>query len=65
MVEVGLRLALEFGDNSLGQHLAKFNAPLVERVKIPDNALRKNGVLVKGYELTQCSWCKFVGENSV
>src|SRR4030095_9724445 len=65
MIEIGLRLALEFRDNPLGQYLAEFNAPLVEGVKTPDDALCKNRVLIKRDEFTQRCRCKFVGKNSV
>src|SRR5437879_2214746 len=37
----------------LGESLAELNAPLVERVDAPDNALREHTVLVERDELTQ------------
>ena len=42
MAERGLCLALELRDNALGQHLAKLDAPLVERVDLPDGALSED-----------------------
>jgi hypothetical protein len=62
MIEIGLRFALELRDYALGQHLAEFNSPLVERVEIPNDALRKNGMFVKGQELTQCFLSELVGK---
>ena len=53
MAELGLCLALEFGDDALGQHLAQFDAPLVERVDVPDDALREDAVLVKRDQLAE------------
>src|ERR1700693_1176511 len=65
MGERRLRLALEFRDYALGQHLAKFHAPLVERVDLPDGALRENTVLVKGYQLAENFRREPIGENCV
>ena len=55
MIEIGLRFALELRDYALGQHLAESNSPLVEPVEIPNDALRKNGMFVKGQELPSVS----------
>jgi hypothetical protein len=46
MAQRGLCLALEFLDNTLGQYFAKFHAPLVERVDIPDGPLGEDDVIV-------------------
>ena len=46
MVELGLGVALELRDDALGQNLAEFDAPLIERVDVPDGALGKYAVLV-------------------
>lgn len=35
--------------NGFGQLLAQLDAPLVERVDVPDDALREDLVLVEGY----------------
>src|SRR5271170_3602434 len=40
-------LALKFGDDALRQDFSQFDAPLVERVDVPDRALSKGGMLVK------------------
>jgi hypothetical protein len=50
MGEQGLGLALKFGDDSLSQHLTQLDAPLVERVKVPDHTLREDRVFVEGDE---------------
>ena len=48
MSERRLLLAAEFSDNTLGQHLAKLDPPLVEGVDLPDDALGEDAVLVEG-----------------
>jgi hypothetical protein len=40
--EFGLLGAFKFRNNAVGEHFAQFNAPLVERVDVPDGALQKN-----------------------
>ncbi len=45
--------ALKLGDNAISQHLAQFNAPLVERIDVPDGALHENFVLVERDEPAQ------------
>src|SRR4051794_26998094 len=37
--ELRLALRLELGDDPLGEHLAELDAPLVERVDVPDHPL--------------------------
>ena len=41
MAQRGLPLALQFRDNALGEDLAQFHPPLIERVNGPDGALRE------------------------
>src|SRR5262249_18639376 len=65
MFEIGFCIALEFRDNSLCQHFAEFNSPLIERVDIPDDALCENRVFVKGDELAQRFWCELLSKNRV
>src|SRR4030095_5892519 len=65
MLEIGFCIALEFRDNSLRQHFAEFNSPLIERVDIPDDALCENRVFVKSNELAQRFWCELVSKNRV
>src|SRR3954465_1940777 len=47
VMQVGVRLALQFGNDPLRQRLAQFHAPLVEGVDLPDGALGEDAVLVK------------------
>ena len=53
MLELGLFVALELGDDALGKHLPQLDSPLVERVNLPDRTLGENTVLVKGDEFPQ------------
>src|SRR5882724_11274767 len=53
MAESGLRLALKFRDDALGQHFAQLNPPLIERIDVPDNALCEDAVLIKSDELAE------------
>ena len=47
MRERRFRRAFEFGNDRLRERLAEFYAPLVERVDVPDGALREDAVLVE------------------
>jgi hypothetical protein len=62
MAEHGLCLAFQFGDNALGQHFTQFDAPLVERVDVPDGALGEDAVLVEGDELAERCRLESLGE---
>ena len=53
MAERGSFLALEFGYDALGEDLAQFDAPLVERIDVPDDTLREDAVFVEGDESAQ------------
>ncbi len=57
--------AFEFRNNTVGQHLAEFDTPLVERVDIPDGALDKDLVFVERDELAQRLRCEPFCENGV
>src|SRR5215470_11836286 len=57
MAQVGLCVAFEFGDDVQGQHLAQFDAPLIERIDVPDCALGEDAVLVEGDELAERRRC--------
>ena len=63
--ELGFRFAFEFRDDALGQHLAQFDAPLVERVDVPDHALGEDGVLVERDELAERLRREPLGEDRV
>ena len=47
MFQPGWSLAFQFRNDALGEHFAQLDAPLVERINIPNHALRENAVLVK------------------
>src|ERR1700730_4062110 len=53
MAELGLGLAHQLGDDALGQYLAEFDAPLVERVDVPDGALGEDVMLVQCDQLAK------------
>src|SRR5262245_20713418 len=53
MLESGFRLAFELRNNALRQDLAQLNAPLVEWVNVPDDALSEYSVLIQRNELAQ------------
>lgn len=42
-----LFLAFYFGDDALSQNFAELNAPLIERIDLPDRTLGKHGVFVQ------------------
>src|SRR6202035_3985978 len=53
MAELWLGLALELGGDALGQNLAEFDAPLIERIDVPNGALGEHAVLVERNQLSQ------------
>src|SRR5262249_40365040 len=57
--------ALQFGNDRLRQRLAQLDAPLIERVDVPNDALGVDAMLVKCDELTQCFRGEPIGENRV
>src|SRR5207302_1873129 len=65
VVELGLRRALELGDDALGEHLAQLDPPLIERVDVPDGALGEYAVLVERDELSECFRCEPLGQDRV
>src|SRR5436853_7920104 len=65
MAERGLCLALKFRDNPLGQYLAKFYAPLVERVNLPDGALADHAVFVEGNQRAEHFRRELLGKDRV
>ncbi len=50
VLELRLGLALELGDDRLGQRLAELDAPLVEGVDVPDRALSEDAVLIQRHQ---------------
>src|SRR5262245_41043455 len=65
VLELGRRLFFELRDNRLCQRLAQFNAPLVERVDVPDNSLGVDAMLVERDQLAQRLGCQPVRKNGV
>ena len=65
MLELRLRLALEFGDDALRQHFAELDTPLIEGIDVPDGALRKYAVLVESDEFAQDFRRQPLGKNGV
>ena len=53
MTEPWLRLALQLGDDALGQSLAEFDAPLIEGVDVPHDALGEHVVFIERDQLPQ------------
>ena len=53
MPELGLFLAFQFRDDALGKHLSQFDAPLVERINLPDDALGEHAMFIKRNEFPQ------------
>src|SRR6185312_4340806 len=53
----------QLGDGGLGQLLAQFHAPLVERVDVPDHALHEHAVLVKRDQAAQHARGQAPGED--
>src|SRR5437899_6851773 len=65
MLKLELCFGLELRDDALGQDLTQLNAPLVERVKIPDGALGENRVLVEGHQFAECFRRESLNKNHV
>src|SRR5258708_14607563 len=65
MSELGFGFGFEFRYNTLGQYLAQFYAPLVERVDVPDRALGKDTWLVECTELAERLRGQFLREDRV
>src|SRR2546421_7380275 len=61
--ELGLGLALELGDDPLRQRLAELDAPLVERIDAPDDALSEDTVLVKRHQRAERARRQLLGED--
>src|ERR1700733_10196608 len=57
--------ALELRDDTLRQHLAQLDAPLVERIDVPDRALREYGVLIERYQFSKGIGRQPLGQNRV
>src|SRR5262249_33964405 len=53
MAKLGLAFALELRDDALSQDLTEFDAPLIERVDVPDGSLGESAVLVQRTQLSE------------
>src|SRR5215813_9016278 len=53
MAELGLTLAFELRDDALSQDLSEFDAPLIERVDVPDRSLGEYAVLIQRNQLPE------------
>ena len=60
----GLR-AVEFGNDPLGEDLTEFDAPLIERVDVPDHALHEHGMFVERDEFAERRRRQFVHQDRV
>src|ERR1700690_3268040 len=56
VLELRFFRTLQFRDDALCQHFAQFDAPLVERIDVPDGGLSKHGMLVQSDELSEYAW---------
>ena len=65
MIESGLHRALQLRDNALRQDFSQLYTPLVERIEIPDDALRENVMFVERNKLSQSRGCKPPSEQHV
>src|SRR5665213_971925 len=63
VLERWLIRVFEFRDNALGQHLAEFDAPLIEGIDVPDRALRKDAVLIERKQFTETFWGQPLGQD--
>ena len=65
MTELGLCFAVELRDDAQGQHFAELDAPLVEGIQIPNDALGEHEMLVERDEFAEHLRREPVGEQRV
>ena len=63
--EVGFPFGFEFGDDALGEDFAEFDAPLVEGVDVPEDALSEDAHFVEGDEAAEDGGGEFFGEDDI
>jgi hypothetical protein len=63
--EVGFPFGFEFGDYALGEDFAEFDAPLVEGVDVPEDALGEDAHFVEGDEAAEDGGGEFFGEDDI
>jgi hypothetical protein len=61
----GLCAGFQFPDDALSEHLSELDAPLIERVDVPDDALGENAVFIKRHQLPERSRRQLFEENGV
>ena len=65
MLEVRIVFAFEFWNDPLRKQLAELNSPLIERINVPNRALRENGVFVKSNETAERCGGEPLGQDGV
>src|SRR5258707_762598 len=65
MLQGRLRWGFDLGNDVLSQYLAKFHAPLIEGVDMPDGPLSEDRVLIERDQLAQCLRGEFIGHDDV
>src|SRR5687768_10413892 len=53
MAQLRLVLRFQLRDDLLGENLAEFDTPLIERINVPNCALREDAVFVESDKLAQ------------
>lgn len=61
MLRSGSPADFEFGDDALGDAVAEFDAPLVEGIDVPEDALGEDAHFVGGDEASEGGGGEFVG----
>ena len=65
MSELWFAFALDLRDDALRQDLAQLDAPLVERIDVPDCALREYRMFVERDKLAQGFRCQPFGQDRI
>src|SRR5271165_6653815 len=65
MVELRFCFALKFRDDALRKNLSQLDAPLVERINIPNCTLCEDGVFVKCHQFAQGFRCQSFSQDRV
>src|SRR5437660_2541689 len=58
-------MAGQFWNDPRRQYLAQFDAPLIERIDLPDCPLREHAVLVESDQRAECLRRQAIGQNGV
>src|SRR3989440_12289940 len=65
MREPGFLCTLKFRNDAVGQYLSQLDAPLVERIDMPDRSLNEDLVLIECDQLAQRLRCQSLHQNGV